>query len=210
MPEPKRAPKRQARGERRIAQILEAAAEVFADVGFEAATTNAIAAEAGISPGSLYQFFANKDAIAQALADRYATELRSAHAEAFSDDGRVPMPLPDLIARVVDALVEFNLANRGFKTLFARTDLPPALTRATAPIHEAMRARIGGLLAVRAPEAPPADLERTTTVLIQLVRAMMPLIVAAQGDERDRLVIELRRLLTGYLADALGLDGRHR
>src|SRR6266542_6598743 len=65
---PAPAPRRQARGERRIAQLLDAAGEVFATVGYAAATTNAIAAQAGVSPGTLYQFFPNKQAMAEALA----------------------------------------------------------------------------------------------------------------------------------------------
>src|SRR4051812_43963566 len=70
--------RRQPRGERRIDQILLAAGVVFARVGYERATTNAIAAEAGISPGSLYQFFPNKEAIAGALETRYAEQMRNA------------------------------------------------------------------------------------------------------------------------------------
>ncbi|GAA3303818.1 hypothetical protein GCM10020295_53370 [Streptomyces cinereospinus] len=42
--------RRQARGERRIAQLLEAAAAVFCSTGYTAASTNAIAREAGVSP----------------------------------------------------------------------------------------------------------------------------------------------------------------
>ncbi|OWY61551.1 hypothetical protein B7486_63205, partial [cyanobacterium TDX16] len=64
-------PKRQERGLKRIALILDTAERVFTEVGYDAATTNLIASEAGISPGSLYQFFANKEAIAEALAARY-------------------------------------------------------------------------------------------------------------------------------------------
>jgi AcrR family transcriptional regulator len=77
-------PKRQERGKRRIAAILDVAAEVFADVGYDAATTNAIAARAEISPGSLYQFFPNKEAIAEALAARYVAELQATHNAALS------------------------------------------------------------------------------------------------------------------------------
>jgi AcrR family transcriptional regulator len=59
--------RRQVRGQQRMELVLDVAAQVFAEVGFEAATTNAIAARAGMSPGSPYQFFPNKDAIAKAL-----------------------------------------------------------------------------------------------------------------------------------------------
>ncbi|PSK97652.1 TetR family transcriptional regulator [Murinocardiopsis flavida] len=201
MDEAKRAPKRQARGERRIAQILESAAEVFADAGFEAATTNAIAARAGISPGSLYQFFANKDAVARALAERYVAELGAAQAAAFGPADLAELPLQQVIERVTEPLIAFNLANRGFKTLFARTDMPPALVEATAPLNGAVHRRIDALLQVRAPGLARADRERTATVAIQLVRGLMPLIVAAEGDERDRLVRDLRGVLASYLAD---------
>lgn len=196
--------KRQARGERRIEQIVAAAAEVFAAAGYEAATTNAIAARAGISPGSLYQFFANKDQIARALAERYVDELGAAQAAAFEMIDLARAPLAGMIEAVIGPLVEFNLANQGFKALFARADMPPTLTEAVAPLHAALLGRVVGLLSLRAPELPAAVVERAAVVSIQIVRAMMPLIVAADGAERDALVGELRAALHGYLAPMLG------
>jgi len=56
--------KRNARGEQRQQDLLRAAATVFARLGYHDTTTNAIAAESGVSPATLYQFFPNKDAIA--------------------------------------------------------------------------------------------------------------------------------------------------
>lgn len=50
-------------------QILEAAGRCFARDGFHGATTAAICAEAGISPGHLYHYFASKEAIIEALVD---------------------------------------------------------------------------------------------------------------------------------------------
>src|SRR5437660_6946060 len=74
----RRAPK-QERGQRRITRILDAAAQEFARVGFDAATTNAIARRAKTSVGSLYQFFPNKEAILQALTEHYLSEIRAVH-----------------------------------------------------------------------------------------------------------------------------------
>lgn len=76
--------RRQARGERRIAQLLEAAASVFCTTGYTAASTNAIAREAGVSPGTLYQFFPNKEAIAIELGDRLMHEMRDTYGEALA------------------------------------------------------------------------------------------------------------------------------
>ena len=67
---------RQARGEQRIAAILQAAAQVFYEVGFDAATTDMIAQCAHTAIGSLYDFFPNKEAIAQRLSEQFCEDLR--------------------------------------------------------------------------------------------------------------------------------------
>lgn len=53
-----------------VQAILEAAADILERHGFEGYTTNEIAARAGVSIGSLYQYFANKDAVTIALIER--------------------------------------------------------------------------------------------------------------------------------------------
>ena len=55
--------RRRAKGLQRIAAILDAAEIVFARAGYDEANTHQIAEEAGISPGSLYQYFSNKEEI---------------------------------------------------------------------------------------------------------------------------------------------------
>ena len=68
--QPRRTP-RQVRAELTRERILTAAAHVFADHGYAAGTTNRIAERAGISIGSLYQYFPNKDAILASLLVRH-------------------------------------------------------------------------------------------------------------------------------------------
>ena len=58
----------QARSARTVEAIVEAAARILETLGFEGYTTNVIAARAGVSIGSLYQYFPNKDAITLAQA----------------------------------------------------------------------------------------------------------------------------------------------
>src|SRR5580698_2166450 len=69
----RRAPK-QARSEATVEAIIEAAAQVFERHGYAAGTTNRIAERAGVSIGSLYQYFPNKDAILVALSRRHLQE----------------------------------------------------------------------------------------------------------------------------------------
>ncbi|MFH8890434.1 TetR/AcrR family transcriptional regulator [Streptomyces sp. NPDC017949] len=200
------APKRrQARGERRMSDILDASAVVFARSGYEKATTIAIAAEAGISPGSLYQFFANKAAIAQALADRFVTQLRAAHQEAFDTTHHTAAALDAVIDRMVDPIIAFNVTNPGFKALFARPDMPAGLTDAARPIQSALLARVEALIVARAPELPATERVLMARVAIQIFQSMIPLVVAADdGPEREAVVRELKRALRRYLAPTIG------
>src|SRR5580765_2363414 len=77
-------PRRQERGRQRMESLLRAAEEVFAEVGFERATTNLIAARASVSPGTLYQFYPNKETMAESLATQYAERLQALHEHAFN------------------------------------------------------------------------------------------------------------------------------
>src|SRR6266576_53389 len=59
------------RGKRKVDHILQVAEAMFAEAGMENVTTNSLAVRAGISIGSLYQFFPNKEAIVVALVERH-------------------------------------------------------------------------------------------------------------------------------------------
>src|SRR5215510_1483431 len=75
----RRKPK-QARGQLRVDEILDAAERLTRATSWDNLSTNHIAREAGIPIGSLYQFFANKHAIAHALVERYVTSIEQAFA----------------------------------------------------------------------------------------------------------------------------------
>lgn len=178
-------------------QILLAAAAAFGDLGYEATTTNAIAARAGISPGSLYQFFGNKEAVAHALAERYADELAGLDAIGSVD------PRTDISEAVRDAIepiIAFNLQHPGFKALFARTDMPRSMREAVAPVHEGVHRRVADAIAALIPALPPEQVATTATVVLHMVQGLMPAIIAApDAEKRAGLARELRRVLVAYL-----------
>ena len=89
-------------------RILDAAAHVFAERGYTATTTNHVAIAAGVSIGSVYQYFPNKDALLVALEERH---LRTATAtlDALASDWRVSAPDVDALAQsLVQTLVAVN------------------------------------------------------------------------------------------------------
>ncbi|WP_324013089.1 TetR/AcrR family transcriptional regulator [Microbacterium sp. JZ37] len=188
--------RRQARGRARMEQILQAAAAVFGEVGYEAATTNAIAARAGISPGSLYQFFANKDEVGRALAETYAERLATLDVLAgFRADS-----LDGALRDALDRITAFNIDHPGFKALFARTDMPASMREAVAPAHAAIEERIRGAVAAVLPHADQGRVHTTATVILSMVKGLLPVIVAEADDDRRRaLADELHRGVLAYL-----------
>lgn len=190
--------RRQARGQQRIQLLLDVSEQLFAEVGFEATTTNAIAARAGMSPGSLYQFFPNKDAIAEALATRYLERLRATQAYSFAPE-IVHLPIDALIDRVVDPLVGLHVAHPGFWTLFGGSTVSPRLAVATRDFMDSVYERTEAMFAVRAPHLSEVQRARCAKVSVQLIRALLPLVVAADPAERQAVVQELKAAQRGYL-----------
>src|ERR1700688_3356670 len=99
--------KRNLRGDRRVASLLDAAGRVFGERGYHAANTNAIAAEGKVSPATLYQFFPNKEAIADALVARDAMDLAKEE-RAASIEELASAPLEDAIQQVTEVVIEFH------------------------------------------------------------------------------------------------------
>jgi AcrR family transcriptional regulator len=190
-------PRRQPRGERRIEQILTAAGVVFARVGYARATTNAISAEAGISPGSLYQFFPNKEAIAEALEARYAEQMRNAR---FPDpDALAALPLDVAIDRLMDPVVERALFTPGFHALFAGRLQPDHVASSAHDLHHGLVARVEAIVAAASPDMPIEERRRVAGVTVQLCRGLMPMIANADDASRPALVAELKAAMVGYL-----------
>jgi AcrR family transcriptional regulator len=85
--------------------ILRASAHILSTEGYDALSTNAVARRAGVSIGSLYQYFPNKEALVAALADRHRTEVLASLAVRFEEASSLPLEaaVRHLVAGVVAA-----------------------------------------------------------------------------------------------------------
>ncbi|MGV9554848.1 TetR/AcrR family transcriptional regulator [Streptomyces sp. NPDC003401] len=195
--------RRQARGERRIAQLLEAAASVFCTTGYTAASTNAIAREAGVSPGTLYQFFPNKEAIAVELGDRLMHEMRDAYGEALAPVDPAT-PLEEAVGAAVDRFMAFNCDHPVFFTLMHGPDIPGRIAEEHDALHATLLTRIEGLLSSLLPDSPPADLSRTAQMCLGMYKAGLELVLGHEGAEREAYVQEVKNALVRYLGPLTG------
>ncbi len=189
----------QDRGQRRIERILDAAADVIGEVGVEAASTNAIAARAATSVGSLYQFFPNKDAIVQALAIRYVAmfgQLKDTILAAEVAD----LPLDAMMRGIVAPIAQFCDAHPAYRHVFSATnDTRSAAAAADAALHATVVERVESLIGRRMPWLAPAQRRLTAVVQVETVHAVLFHVQALPPDERPPLREELVRMLVAAL-----------
>src|SRR5690348_6079184 len=95
---------RQARSKATVDAILDATTRVLLKHGFDGLTTNAVATAAGVSIGSLYQYFPNKEALVAAQIERH---IEAVNAALLAEMSRVQtMPLADAVHRLVEVSFE--------------------------------------------------------------------------------------------------------
>jgi AcrR family transcriptional regulator len=188
----------QLRGQRRIEQILDAADALFVEIGFEAATTNAIAARAETSIGSLYQFFPNKDAILNALAERHLANMRAFNARLLTEEV-AGLPFPEGLYLAIDTLAEYHAANPGFGLLFCGAMTTGQLARSADELHREIAQGAEGVLMACLPGLDPSRAGLVSTVVVDTVRAMMGLAARCDPSLRSEVLVEAKALLQRYL-----------
>ena len=198
---------RQSRGQKRVELLLDAAADVIAEHGIDAATAEAIAIRARTAKGSLYQFFPNRDAVLAALALRYADEMRAIHERAFPMDPH-GMALERLIDRIVNPLAEFHDRNPAFRRVFATIEGPADDTR-SAPVRlrgqlfDSFVDRLDVLFASRNPKLPTRDRRRAALVCASVGQSILARRSRAPTADKKPLLDDLKRMLVGFLQPLL-------
>jgi AcrR family transcriptional regulator len=155
-------------GRQRVAELLQAAAAVIQERGFEAATMAEIAARADAKIGSLYRFFPNKDAVAEALMRRYAEALQAEydaiHAHAA---GATPQELADIL---IDLLVKLHPQARALTAILdSRTDWTEVRRR----FRTQTLAGIKTALTICAPDLDGKEAEDVAAVVLSNMKTMV-------------------------------------
>ena len=195
-----RTPRRQ-RGHARVEVLLAAAAQVFADRGYDAATTTEIAAAAQSSIGSLYQFFPTKQAVAQALIAQQSADL-SARLAAMAE-ASPGWSVDELARRLGSALIDFRASHPSFARLVDTPGMPGA---AVLDVRRGMRVQLVAILAPHAPSLGKARLMAVATAVQQVMKSAVALNddPAAETPAAARAgLAELREMLRIYLQTAL-------
>jgi AcrR family transcriptional regulator len=192
--------KRQERGARRVEAIVAAAAALFAERGFDGTSMNAIAKASGLTIGSLYQYFPNRDAIVDAVAELYLTAWRAEKDEALA---LVPADtsLHDFISRGVRSLFDFHTTYAGVKAFL---DADPRRAASIRTIHEEV-AVFAPVFGRWYPDQPYDALARVVFVASSIIRGSSAALPAAEAmGKRAEFIDDITLATEQYIRSRLG------
>ena len=199
--EPRKRPV-QERSRTTVEDLLAAAAQVFEKHGYAAGTTNRIAERAGVSIGTLYQYFPGKEALAVALLERHLAETM----RRLNDWVGLARPrsLRQTLRILVEEMLEMHAGRPRLQhILLEETPLPPRVHEALPRAEREAAQLVAGMLRL-CPEVRRTHLARAAILVVQTTEALTHRFAAHpdQGLSRRALAAELVAMLEAYLRGA--------
>lgn len=194
----------QARSQARVEQILDVAEKLFQDVGYEAATTRAIAAHAEVSVGSLYQFFPDKEAILKALAVRYMQTQYQRFLDLHTGQS-ITLPLSSYVDRMIDVFDQFYTDYPGSRAIFEQL-LDTITWSAIEKIDDfdyQVVTELARFFHSRQSSLPIAKCEHIALVITKTITELLWLSLSRDQEFRQELVAETKLMILSYLKQYL-------
>jgi AcrR family transcriptional regulator len=190
----------QERSRETVERVLAAADREFGEVGPAAASTRSVAARAGVSVGALYRFFADKDALADALARRYLEHVGPPFEAALAGVHDAASAV-EAVRRVVEAAAVLQLEHPGYYRLTEERS-PDRLDSPAHAVRETLVDRFVVALRSAGADLPDERLRPSVGLVVETVRHTL---VRAPVDAAARAVVvdELAHLVSGYVGARL-------
>ena len=190
---------RQERSKATVEVILEAAAHVLVSSGYEGTTTKQVAERAGVSIGSLYQYFPSKEALVAMLVERLHQR-----ALAILSDKLVPHPITDLeqeVRELVRALVDVYAVNPSLQRVLLEQAPRIGRLQVVQEIEARVESLVQGVLSQNLEFERPRNLGLIVFVITRALRSAVWAAVVERPEliGTPELVEELSTLILGYL-----------
>jgi len=187
----------QKRASRRIDSFLDAAADIVAEVGYEAMTMTAIAERSGASIGALYRYFPDKIAVARALLLRYAQETDT-HWSSLVEEAK-ELSVEEFADRLVGLMAEFAAEHPAYLPLIAA---PIKFVR-DASVRQNLRVQFSRAFIAKNPALSRERALLIANVVVQIMKGLILLYASTPVRDRVMVIAEFKRVLTDYLDDVL-------
>jgi AcrR family transcriptional regulator len=189
---------RQSRAKATVEAIQEAALQVLDDVGYEKLTTTRVAARAGVSVGTLYQYYGNKDSLVRALVVAYLDRAERAMKAVLEENTSLPTLARHFVLRFIAFKLEGGERGEALRSVFVSGNGQMIANKAIASVVATLAQRIR----VSKPRWPEARVTQVANMWPSLVfgatSAMLeraPELVAEPwfGESLEHAVIALFR-----------------
>ncbi|MGL5939196.1 MAG: TetR family transcriptional regulator [Waterburya sp.] len=200
---PLRRQPQQQRSQERVERILDAAAIVFDEVGFEAATTHAIASRASTAVGSLYQFFPDKLAIFNALELRHVERVYVMW-EKLTRPEVIQLPFADFIHTLVtqvEQLFTKPTSRIVFSTFFTS---PKIFKNIDASFTQEVIQFAAKLFTMRNPTLTEQRSQILAEIAVNASNALILLSLRTNQTHSQEIITEIENLLKAYLQADIG------
>lgn len=192
----------QERSAARIDALLDAAAEVVDEIGFDRLTTAMVAERAGASIGTVYRYFPDRIVLLQALRDRAIERYRIAIVDSIATSK--PASWLDAVESAIDAFVAMFHTERGFRIIrFADAERGP-VTPDIAPRVGFFALRLADILAAEYTLPAGGDFSFHLDIVVEIVDALInrAFLLDPAGDQR--FIQEARVVVREYLSTRYG------
>lgn len=193
----------QDRSAARVQRMLDAAASLLDEVGYEATTTSLIAARAGVSVGSLYQFFPDRRAVLKALAVRSFSRFSQ-----VLEDRLTASPLArweDVVGVVVDVYLEFSRTEPAARVLSFGGPVDSHALDAEADNNAVVADALGTVLSETVLPGLELDdrLRLALRVAVEAGDRVLELALRREPEGDPEVVEQAKQLLVAYLSGYL-------
>ncbi|TQF28653.1 TetR/AcrR family transcriptional regulator [Bradyrhizobium sp. UNPA324] len=192
----------QARSRATVDALIEATARILVHDGFEKANTNRIAEIAGVSVGSLYQYFPSKEALVAAVIERHNEEIMGIVRTALTEVAE--LPIDKAVRRLVTVAIEAHRINPKLHRVLAEQIPRTGQLKDIEAFNREVQTLVRTYLESRRKEMRKVDLDVATFICVSAIEAVAHNTVLHGAEMLSEktvrtLVDETTRLVVGYL-----------
>ncbi|MDP2275146.1 MAG: TetR/AcrR family transcriptional regulator [Archangium sp.] len=192
----------QARAQHTVESILRATAHILRTAGWDACNTNAVAKRAGVSIGSLYQYFPSKESLVTALAEEHAARGLGVLMEAVSAASGGKLSFEQTVRHYIRAMVALHAVDpKLHRVLMEQVPRLKGGLDVMRRVSTPAAALVRSWLETQRKHLRAVDLDVATFTLVTAVEAVSHLQMLERPAKLDQelMVEELSQLVLGYL-----------